>query len=134
MTEDPREGLTLHASADDPHLRDLLEVRERIDALIAREADPDAPRADLFDVGEAYQLIVDVPGVDQSRLEVGWRGDEVVIAGLREGGPSGARAILRERPEGPFERRVRPPEPVDPEAMSAHLRAGTLVVTLPKRK
>jgi HSP20 family molecular chaperone IbpA len=134
MAEDPREGLTLHASAADPYLRDLEEVRERIDALVARDVGPDDPRADLIDLGDAYQLVVDVPGVDQSHLEVGWRGDELVVAGERDAAPVGGRAIFRERPHGAFERRIRPPDEVDPERLSAHLRAGTLVVTLPKRR
>jgi HSP20 family molecular chaperone IbpA len=124
----------LQAFADDPQVRDLLSVRGRIEALLAHHAAPLGPRADLLDAGDAYQLIVDVPGVDQSQLEVGLHGDDVVISGLWPSGDDPVDAILRERPQGPFERRIRTPEPVQAEGIAAYVRAGVLVVTLPKRR
>jgi HSP20 family molecular chaperone IbpA len=59
---------------------------------------PLGPRADLLDAGDAWQLRLEVPGVDQSRLELALQGDELVIAGIRETLGDGVRPVFVERP------------------------------------
>jgi len=115
-------------------LDEIIAIRDRIDALVARdmEADASQPRADLLDFGEALQLRMEVPGVPQEDLEVALEGRDLLVAGLRETIESGTRMIFSERPNGPFHRVVRLPDEVDPRGVSAHLREGVLVVHLPK--
>jgi HSP20 family molecular chaperone IbpA len=119
-------GFELEAFGSHGDLGELIEVKARIEALAARDllTGPLGPRADLLDAGDAWQLRLEVPGVDQSRLELALQGDELVIAGIRETIDDGVRAVFIERPSGPFQRVVRLPGPVAAEAVTAHLRSG----------
>jgi HSP20 family protein len=115
-------------------LDELITVRDRIESLVTRATDHDplAPKADLLDVGDALQLRIEVPGVDQGDLEVALHGQALLVAGLRETVENGVQTLFSERPNGPFQRTVELPEPIDREHVSAHLRAGVLVVHMPK--
>lgn len=129
-------GYELEAHGIHADLSDLIEVKRRIDALSAHDPDalgPAGPRADLLDAGDAWQLRMEVPGVDQSQLELALQGRELVVAGIRETVEDGVRPVFTERPNGPFQRQVRLPGPVEADAVTAHLRGGLLVVHLPKR-
>lgn len=116
-------------------LDELIAVRDRIESLVRSDARDDAlaPKADLLDLGEALQLRMEVPGVDQGDLELALQGQELLVAGLRETLEADAVPLFSERPNGPFQRSVRLPVPIDREQVSAHLRNGVLVVHLPKR-
>jgi HSP20 family molecular chaperone IbpA len=129
-------GFELEALGGYGELGELIEVKARIEALAARDmlTGPVGPRADLLDTGDAWQLRLEVPGVDQSRLELALQGEELVIAGIRETTDDGVVPVFIERPAGPFQRVVRLPGPVDAEAVTANLRGGLLVVNLPKRR
>jgi HSP20 family molecular chaperone IbpA len=129
-------GFELETFGAHGDLGELIEVKARIEALAARDLlmGPVGPRADLLDAGDAWQLRLEVPGVDQSRLELALQGEELVIAGIRETLDDGVRPVFVERPSGPFQRVVRLPGPVDAEAVTANLRGGLLVVNLPKRR
>lgn len=115
-------------------IEELLAVRDRIEALANAGASTDGvlPRVDLLDVGDAYQLLIEVPGVPQSSLEIALQGQDVVVAGIRENLPDETGIVFSERPNGPFQRTVKLPGEVDREAASAHLHSGLLVVNLPK--
>jgi len=128
-------GFELEAHGLHADLSELIEVKHRIDALAARDlpVGPAGPRADLLDAGDAWQLRLEVPGVDQSRIELALQGDELVVAGIRETLEDGVRPVFTERPTGPFQRTVRLPGPVAADEVTAHLRGGLLVVHLPKR-
>lgn len=114
-------------------LHQLLILRDRVSEL----ADGVAPQSlelklDLLDLGEAYRLIVDLPGVAQDDLEIALRGRQLTIAGLREMNGSDQAFVLRERPSGHFQRSLELPAEVHYEASSAHLREGLLILHLPK--
>ncbi len=114
-------------------IQELLSVRDHIDALVETQAPADAtfPRADLFDRGDAFQLLLEVPGVAQESLEIALEGDELVVAGLRDTAIDGT-LVFSERPAGRFQRSVRLPSEVDHEQTTAHLMSGLLTITLPK--
>ena len=133
--EDELAGFEIEAHGIHADLSELIQVKQRIDALAARDlpVGPAGPRADLLDLGDAWQLRLEVPGVDQSRLELALQGDELVVAGIRETLEDGVRPVFSERPSGPFQRTVRLPGAVDADDVTAHLRGGLLVVHLPKR-
>lgn len=115
-------------------IEELLAVRDRIEALTQTGASSDdvLPRMDLLDLGDAFQLLVEVPGVSQSSLEVALQGKEVVVAGLRDNLPDETGIVFTERPNGPFQRTVELPDAVDREGITAHLHSGLLIVNLPK--
>lgn len=115
-------------------IQELLAVRDRIDDLLDRQAPGDGltPRVDLLDHGDAFQLIVEVPGVSQEKLEVALGGASVTVAGLREQVEENDELVFGERPRGPFQRTVELPEEVDREHATGHLHEGLLVLHLPK--
>ncbi len=123
-----------HGTAGD--IQELLAVRDHIDELVAQSNTNQAslPRADFIDAGDAYQLHLEVPGIDQADLEIAVEGDDLLVAGLREPPLSGGRILFSERSVGPFQRSFALPSPVDRELVTAHLTAGVLVVKLPKQK
>jgi len=117
-------------------LQELLSIRDRIEDLVERRlpdgADALAPKVELRDAGDAFRLIVEVPGVDQENLEIAVQGTELVVAGHREGDGDGANVVFSERARGPFQRTVTLPAEVDAETASAQLGGGLLVLHLPK--
>lgn len=115
-------------------LRELMAVANRIETL-AYETEvvtDSTPRGDLLDVGDRWQLRLEVPGVELDDLEIALQGDQLRVAGVRRALEEGARAIYRERSDGPFQRSFTLPSPVRSEEVSAYLRSGLLIVDLPK--
>ncbi len=116
-------------------LQRLLDLRERISALGAELQNASnglGPRLDLLDIGDAYRLIVEVPGVCQDDLEVAIDGRELTVAGLREPYDDVPRLLMAERPTGHFQRSIELPGEVVRERSQAHLREGLLILDLPK--
>jgi HSP20 family protein len=129
--------LELHGVHAD--LRELMAVSRRIEDLEfeALEYESDSPRAatppaDLLDLGQRWQLRLEVPGVELGDLDIALQGDQLVVAGVRRPVEEGASAIFRERGDGAFQRSFTLPGPVQSEAVGAHLRSGLLIVDLPK--
>ena len=117
-------------------IEQLVAVRESIERLAdsQRATAPLMARADLHDVGEAFLVHVEVPGVAQADLEVAVQGDELLIAGIRDSVPVESVPVFSERPVGPFQRTIHLPEPVDPERVTAYLQSGVLSINLPKQQ
>ena len=114
-------------------LEQLLILRDRVSEL----AEGVSPRSlelklDLIDLGEAYRLIVDLPGVAQDDLEIALRGRQLTVAGLREMNAGEQTFAVRERAGGHFQRTLELPGDVDYGASSAQLREGLLILHLPK--
>lgn len=114
-------------------LKELLAVRDSIEELLERRmpADGITPKAELRDLGDAYRLVVEVPGVAQEDLEIAVQGRDLVVAGHRDSEPYGD-LVFSERPRGPFQRTVTLPGAVDAEHTTAQLVAGLLILRLPK--
>ncbi len=125
--------LEAYTTRDD--LEALIAVKDQVDTLYTRDLPEraDLPKADLLDMGEAWQLRLEVPGVDQADLELALLGDELIVGGRRPPLEDDLRPVFTERASGPFQRAFRLPGPVEAEAVTAHLRGGVLVVQLPKR-
>jgi HSP20 family protein len=115
-------------------LRELLAVRDRVEELSQgrRSAETNAPKAEMRDLGDAWRIVMEVPGVSQENLEIALQGRELVIAGIREVEATEGDVIFTERPTGPFHRTLQLPGDVDGAHLRAHLQQGLLVVTLPK--
>ncbi|MFA5551276.1 MAG: Hsp20/alpha crystallin family protein [Trueperaceae bacterium] len=116
-------------------VQELLDIRNSIGALLDNHANrsPLMPKADLLDLGHAFQLHIEVPGVELADLEIATDEDELHVAGLREPNLELGQTLVSERAVGPFQRTFQLPQAVDAEGGTAHLAAGVLVVTLPKR-
>lgn len=113
---------------------ELLAVRDSVDNLVNAHvaASPLGVRADLYDVGDAYLALIEVPGVEQADLEIAVQGEELLVAGLRNGPLNDLVAVFTERPVGAFQRTIRLPGEVVAENATAHLSNGVLSLTLPK--
>lgn len=115
-------------------IRELLTVRDRIEDMAEgqRGTDPGTPKCEMRDLGDAFRVVLEVPGVPQANLEIALKGRELVIAGIRDVEQNEGKLVFTERPTGPFHRSVQLPGEVVPERIGAHLQQGLLVVTLPK--
>lgn len=122
-----------YGTADD--IQELLSLRDGVGALLENHSANATlqPRADLLDLGDAFQLHLEVPGVRLTDLEIAVQEDELLVAGLREPQRLAGNAVFSERRVGPFQRTISLPQSVDAENGTAHLASGVLVVTLPKR-
>ena len=113
-------------------IQELLAIREDIENLSLKSSDASKPKIDLLDRGDAYQLLIEVPGVPQENIEVSVQGSSVTIAGLREPVNSNFKVITSERHRGHFQRTIELPAEVEGESTQAHLSEGLLILTMPK--
>ncbi|MCL6564152.1 MAG: Hsp20/alpha crystallin family protein [Firmicutes bacterium] len=92
------------------------------------------PAVDVVDAGDRYEVRMDVPGVTKEDLEVSLEDGQLVIRGEKraEAHGDGARYHWTERRQGRFVRRIRLPEHIRAEAVTAALKDGVLTVTVPK--
>jgi HSP20 family protein len=89
---------------------------------------------DISEDGEGYTLRIALPGIDPKELELSLTGQVLTIRGEPKEVdlPQGARYHLRERAAGHFERSIRFPLPVEPDAVDARYEHGVLTVWMPK--
>ena len=113
-------------------VQELLAIRDRIEGLMDDRREAGIPKADLLDEGQAYRLVIEVPGVPEENIEIALQGQTLVVAGIREPVDGSARILFSERQSGHFQRNIELPKPVDRERTSAHLQSGLLIVNLPK--
>lgn len=91
---------------------------------------------DVYETDQAYTLYASLPGVNPEEIQISVEDDVLTIRAsvpapaFAEG--ENARALMRERRQGSFERSVRIPEPVAAEQVEAAYDAGILKLTLPK--
>ena len=119
-------------------LRDILSLQERMNRLFeesllrGRElsAGPPAawtPSVDVYETGEAFVMLVELPGVSEDDVEVTVEGDEVRLRGQRHlPGPRPESFERIERSYGPFARSFRFEQEVDPDRVTADFTDGLL--------
>ena len=99
-------------------------------------AGPFIPPADLLIDDEGVDVYVDVPGLHRENLEIELENDTLTVRGDRpfpyphENGGGPVRSI--ERGFGRFERSIRVPRGLDPDAIEASLSDGVLRLHIPK--
>lgn len=112
----------------------LIELKRRIEALESRFSADDvgdwSPPLDVLDEGNAFRILLDVPGVNPNDLELQEEGRTITIAGVRR--EPEARYVTRTRPYGYFRRVLTLPEPIVEGAAEASLKQGVLEVHIPK--
>jgi HSP20 family protein len=125
--------------------RDMVSLRDAMDRLLAESFVPmrgekggaaAALSVDVSEQGDNYVVTAPVPGVAPDDVEITVLGDTLRIRGERreskEQQDEGQRWIMREQQFGAFERSIRLPTSVKPEAAKAEFRDGVLSITLPK--
>jgi HSP20 family protein len=94
-----------------------------------------APAVDLYEHPEQYTLLVEIPGVDPSEIEVTHVGATLTIRGSKAAPDETSeeqRPLRRERRFGTFCRTVELPGDIDAERLSARCHGGVLTIVVPK--
>lgn len=94
------------------------------------------PPADVLETAQALVARIELPGVAQENLVVEVADGALVVRGERPPDREEAETAyhLMERAHGAFARRFPLPDDADGEGISAVLREGLLVITVPKRR
>ncbi|QDU38804.1 Spore protein SP21 [Maioricimonas rarisocia] len=91
------------------------------------------PHVDIVETDDAFHLHVEMPGVNEERIEVELEQDLLTLRGTAErSGPDGYRLVYGDRRGRRFERTFRLPDEVNREQIEASVRDGVLTVTLGK--
>ena len=91
-------------------------------------------RVDVRDTGKAIEVVAELPGMEESDLEVSVADGLLIIRGekISEREERDQGYLLRERSFGRVERSVPLPEGLDVDAAKATFQSGLLTVTIPK--
>jgi HSP20 family protein len=121
----------------DPYA-DLSQLQRQVDALFSDWLQPQrrvaGPAFDVFDDGERYRLVADLPGMKAEDLEVEATEEGIAIRGSRKvEAPEGFSVHRREREPLAIARSFTFPTKIDPNQVSATIQQGVLTVTLAKR-
>jgi HSP20 family protein len=93
------------------------------------------PRMDVTESDSAYQLAIEIPGVQKDAIQVSVYENTVTIgAELPAPNDGQAQWLLRERSFGKFSRSITLPEAVDDQASEARYVDGVLTLTLRKKR
>ena len=100
------------------------------------------PAAEVHETAEAYELVLELPGVDKAAIEVKATDRTVVISAERrnqrqqpaspEAGGEAPAPLLSEFRYGTWSRSFRFPQPIERDQLQAVYRDGLLTVTAPK--
>lgn len=93
-----------------------------------------APRFDVSESETAFEVVVDLPGVEPDSVNVEINEDELTISGSRvtHGEDDGKTYHRSERTCGNFHRSVNLPTAVDRDKVEATFNLGVLTILLPK--
>ena len=92
------------------------------------------PRTDVIERDDAYELLVELPGLSREDVSISFKNDALTISGNAERDEQeGERYYRRERNSGAFSRTFRVPEHgVEAGSISASFTDGLLALRLPK--
>lgn len=97
----------------------------------ATDYQPALPRADVYDLKDQYQVVIEVPGLSSKDVRAYVDGQYLVISGTK--GFSGETApTYSERVRGAFERRFVLPSSAQRDQIKATMKNGELTVSLSK--
>lgn len=93
------------------------------------------PRFDVKETPEAFLFKADLPGVNQSDVDISLNGNQLTITGKREAEQPQASEnfFMMERSYGSFSRSFTLPTSADVDKIKADLSYGVLTIELPKR-
>jgi HSP20 family protein len=91
------------------------------------------PLVNVFNDGEDFVLVAELPGVKKEDLDIQVRGDTLRIQGTKTiAHDDGASVHRRERAAGQFDRTLTLPAEIDAAKVSADYRDGVLTLRLPR--
>jgi HSP20 family protein len=95
-----------------------------------------APRSDAAVTGEAYEIAMELPGVDLGDVDIALQDGMLIVTGEKrfEHEETGKSYFFSEREYGAFQRAFRVPADADPDAIDAELKNGILRILLPKKR
>jgi HSP20 family protein len=93
-----------------------------------------APAVDIVDTDKAYEITAELPGMDESNIDVKFSDGTLTIKGEKrdEKQEKEKDYYLSERRYGSFQRSFGVPDGVDADKIEANFKHGVLTVTLPK--
>ena len=93
-----------------------------------------APAVDVAETDKAYEVTAELPGMDESNIEVKLADDVLTIKGEKKEEKEEKKKdyYLSERHYGSFQRAFAVPDGVDTDKIDAQFKNGVLTVTLPK--
>jgi HSP20 family protein len=111
------------------------EMVEPFRALGNRIHDFFSPQAEAGATDEAYEIDLEIPGVDENDIEIFQNGDVLTVKGEKHATrkEEGRTYYFSERVYGAFQRSFRLPEDVDAAGIKAVCENGVLKLSLPKR-
>ena len=91
-----------------------------------------APVADVVETSDSVQILIDLPGLDPSEIQLVLTGNMLTIKGERKPHVIATPDVMhrRERHAGPFQRAIPLPIAVNPDEVMATSKNGVLTVTL----
>lgn len=94
-----------------------------------------APATDIVEKDNAYELTVELPGLDEKNIEVKLSDGTLTIKGEKREEKEEKKKdyFLQERHFGSFERSFTVPEGVDADKIEASFKKGVLTMMLPKK-
>ena len=94
-----------------------------------------APAVDVVEKDGAFEVVAELPGMDEKDIEVKLANGTLTIKGEKQEEKEEKKKdyYLRERRFGAFQRAFTVPDTVDADKIEAHFAKGVLTVTLPKR-
>lgn len=93
-----------------------------------------APRSDVLDLGDRYEVRTELPGVPKERVEVRVRGDRLTLATKSSASSDASEGsfVVKEREEAASQRSFTMPRAIPAAELTARLENGVLIVTVPK--
>jgi HSP20 family protein len=103
--------------------------------LTSRRVTTFSPAFDVKETPESFVLKADLPGVDETKLEIAVHHGVLTVSGRREAEQrkEGEAYSIYEREFGSFTRRFTLPEIADDDRVDAKLEHGVLTLTIAKR-
>ena len=91
------------------------------------------PRIDLYEAGDEIVLLADMPGVNESDVEITLEKDRLTVRGpIEDRTPEGYRAVYSEFCLGDYERSFVLSNEIDRDNIVANFKNGVLTLSLPK--
>lgn len=128
-------------------LGDILSLQETMNRLLEEALAPDrmsaqlpssgwTPAADVYETGDSFVVLMELPGIHEDDVEVAVDGDRLVVKGERQPRlPARPDRFHRmERSHGTFVRTFVLTQAVDPDEVSAQFRDGLLRIELAKTR
>ena len=119
-------------------LQDLFQVGNEVSRLLgtAESAMRGAwsPAADILETPEKFQIVVELPGIQTSDVDITVENDVLTLKGERRFAETAEQETYRrvERQYGPFGRRIALPPKCDSTRINATMTNGLLTIDVPK--